>query len=81
MNDQEDLAVTERPKKVGLGLEIKTLRGKSGRAYLVFRTRDSVFHVFSEVDAEESAVDCGAQKGSVEQMWESIWNDLKGKGD
>jgi hypothetical protein len=72
--------VTNKPKKIGPGLEIKTVRGMSGRSYLVFRTRDGHFHVFNEVSAEESAVDCGAKrKGSVEQMWARIWNDWKGQ--
>jgi hypothetical protein len=67
--------VTERLRKLGLGLEVKTLWGKSGRAYLVFRTREGQFHVFSEVSAEEPANDCGAKKkSSVDQMWESIWS-------
>jgi hypothetical protein len=76
VNDQEDSTVTEKPKKLGLGLEVKTVRGRSGSAYLVFRTQDGKFHAFREVSAEESAFDCGArEKGSVDQMWESIWDD------
>jgi hypothetical protein len=67
--------VSEGLRKLGLGLEVKTLWGKSGRAYLVFRTKEGQFHIFSEVSAEESASDCGAKpKSSVDQMWESIWN-------
>jgi hypothetical protein len=73
--NEEDSAVTEKPKKIGLGLEIKTFRGKSGRAYLVFRTQEGAFHVFTEVSTEESAVDCGAEKNrSVDERWKSIWN-------
>jgi hypothetical protein len=75
-DDEEDITVTEKSEKLGLGLEVKTVRGRSGRAYLAFRTQEGKFHIFREVSAEESAEDCGASsEGSVEQMWEDIWND------
>jgi hypothetical protein len=72
------ISMTEKPKKIGLGLEVKTFKGRSGRAYLVFRTPAGDYHVFSEVSEDESASDCGVKKGSsTEPTWESMWHDLE----
>ncbi len=65
-----------KPKKSGLGLEMRTFEGESGKSYLVFWTRDGAFHVFLEVDATEAARDCGARdEGNTRQMWQRIWNE------
>jgi hypothetical protein len=61
-------------KRLGLGLEVKTMRGSSGRPYLVFRTQDGNFHVFREVNAKKAASDCGAAlEAGAQRMWKSIW--------
>lgn len=77
-NDEENTAVTEKPKKIGLGLEVKTFKGRSGRSYLVFRIPAGDFHVFCEVSKEEAASDCGVKKErSTGPTWEGMWHDLK----
>jgi len=66
--------MTLKPKKKGLGLEMKTFDGQDGNSYLVFRTRNGAFHAFIEVEAKEAARQCGAtREGNSRQMWESLW--------
>jgi len=63
-----------KPKKKGLGLEMKTFQGKGGESYLVFRTKDGSYHVFLEVEAKQAARECGARKkGNTRQMWGELW--------
>lgn len=63
-----------KPKKQGLGLEMKTFKGKGGRSYLVFRTKQGAFHVFLEVEAKDAARDCGTKtKGNTRTMWKGLW--------
>lgn len=63
-----------KPKKHGLGLEIRTFEGKSNRSYIVFRTKSGSFHVFQEVEAKAAARDCGAEsEGNTRQMWQKLW--------
>lgn len=64
-----------KPKKHGLGLEMRTFEGDSRNTYLVFRTKEGGFHVFQEVEAKESARDCGAKtEGNTRKMWQEVWN-------
>ncbi len=66
--------MTIKPKKSGLGLDIKTFAGSSGTNYIVFRTKQGAFHVFSEVEAKEAANDCGAKsKGNSRDKWKELW--------
>jgi len=44
--------VPTKPKKKGLGLEMKTFAGRDGSSYLIFRTRSGSFHAFLEVEAK-----------------------------
>ena len=53
-----------KPKKKGLGLEMRTFKDKSGTTYLVFRSRNGSFHVFQEVEAKEAARKCGAKRNT-----------------
>jgi hypothetical protein len=56
-------------------LEIKTFEGESGQTYLVFRNHNDEFHVFTEVQAKEAAMDCGApDEGNTQQRWRQIWD-------
>jgi hypothetical protein len=41
-------------KRAGFGLEVKSLVGKSGMSYIVFKTKNGAFHVFQEVEAKRS---------------------------
>ena len=67
-------------KKVGLGLEVKTIKGKSGRPYLVFRTQDGNFHIFREVNAKKAARDCGAGLAANDRgLWQSVWKKTRSK--
>jgi len=66
-----------RPKKLGLGLSMKTLTGNDGKSYLVFRTPEGAFHTFTEVEAKQAARECGAKhSGTTRQMWERIWRSV-----
>jgi len=61
-------------KRQGLGLEMRSYRGKDGQSYLVFRTSGGAFHAFSEVEAKEAARQCGSKvKGNTRQMWSDVW--------
>ncbi len=64
-----------KPKKQGLGLEMKTFEGKDEKTYLVFRTKSGAYHVFQEVEAKQAARNCGALKERhARQMWNEVWN-------
>jgi len=64
-----------KPKKHGLGLEMKTFQGKGEQSYLVLRTRGGAYHAFLEVEAKQAARECGASRGgNTRQMWEELWN-------
>jgi hypothetical protein len=62
-------------KRAGFGLEVKSITGKSGKTYIVFKTKSGSFHVFQEIQAKDAAQDCGAQiKGrTTRQAWRDIW--------
>jgi len=63
-----------KPKKSGLGLDVRTFRGTDGTSYIVFRTAKGSFHTFQEVEAKEAARQCGIRRnGTTRQMWESLW--------
>ncbi|HZT20069.1 MAG TPA: hypothetical protein VFA23_11755, partial [Dongiaceae bacterium] len=62
-----------KAKKRGVGLEVRTFKGRSGAAYVVFKATNGSFHVFVETEAKAAAVDCGAGKGNTRQQWESVW--------
>lgn len=63
-----------KPKRSGLGLDLKSFTGQDGKSYLVFRTSKGAFHVFGEVEAKEAARQCGATlEKNTRGMWESIW--------
>jgi hypothetical protein len=63
-------------KRSGAGLEMRTFRGKDGRAYLVFKTGKGSFHTFVETEAKEAARECGTPRtsGNTRQMWSSRWD-------
>jgi hypothetical protein len=61
-------------KRSGVGLDMRTFRGKEGR-YLVFRTPAGSFHVFKEVEAKEAARNCGAKfEANTREMWKQVWD-------
>jgi hypothetical protein len=65
-----------KPKKKGVGLEVKTFPGQDGNTYLVYRTPRGAYHVFLEVEAKEAARQCGAQddgKHNTVTLWEKLW--------
>ena len=63
-----------KSKKGGLGLEMHTFEGESGKSYVVFRTTRGAFHVFQDVEAKAAARDCGSTvEGTARQMWEEVW--------
>jgi hypothetical protein len=63
------------------GPEIKSVKGKTGASYLIFRTHDGRFHVFRRIDAREAALDCGAGAASNgQEMLEEIWESQHGLG-
>jgi len=65
-------------KRSGLGLDMRTFRGKAGK-YLVFHTPSGSFHVFKEVEAKEAARDCGSTvEANTREMWKQVWNRKKG---
>lgn len=63
-----------RPKLRGFGLDVRIFKGKSKRAYLVFRTGGGAYHTFLEVEAKQAARDCGAAGGHTRQMWGKLWD-------
>ena len=62
-------------KRKGVGLEIKTFKGRGGKTYIVFRAQNRAFHVFQEVEAKQAARDCGSRpQGNTRVMWNELWN-------
>ncbi len=56
-------------------MDIRTMRGRDGNTYLVFRTTNGSYHVFVEVEAKEAARQCGAKElSNTRMMWASLWN-------
>jgi Arc/MetJ family transcription regulator len=65
-----------KEKREGTDLAFKTFIGSNGTRYLVFRSLEGSFHVFTEVEAKQAAKDCGAAEGpNTRQMWESLWSN------
>jgi len=63
-----------KPKRKGLGLDLRSFTGKDGRSFLVFRTTKGSFHVFEEVEAKEAARQCGATlEKNTRSMWKALW--------
>ena len=63
-----------KQKRQGLGLEMKTFKGKDKENYLVFRTPKGSYHVFLEVDAKEAATHCAPPRsGNTRQIWKDLW--------
>lgn len=65
----------------GIGLGIRTYTGISGATYLVFKTADGSFHSYKEVEANESARDCGADyvsgpENATTTLWAKIWDKV-----
>ncbi len=68
-----------KPKREGVGLEMRTFKGNEGR-YLVFLTPYGSYHVFKEVEAKQAARDCGARvEDNTREMWKQVWNRRKKK--
>ena len=66
-----------KPKRSGVGLEMRTFKGSEGR-YLVFCTPQGSYHVFKEVEAKQAARDCGAKlESNTREMWREVWNKRK----
>ncbi|MFO7905790.1 MAG: hypothetical protein ACQESR_25225 [Planctomycetota bacterium] len=56
-------------------MAFKTFLGSDGTRYLVFRSLDGSFHVFTEVEAKQAAWECGAAElANTRQMLESLWS-------
>ena len=66
---------THPAKRSGLGLEIKTFKGREdGKTYMVFRTAGGSYHTFVETEAKAEARDCSGAGDTTRQYWGSIWN-------
>lgn len=63
-------------KREGTELAFKRFVGSDGNNYLVFRSLEGSFHVFTEVEAKQAARECGAAElANTRQMWESLWEN------
>ena len=62
-----------KPKRRGVGLEMRTFKGTEGR-YLVFRTPQGSYDVFKEVEAKHAARECGAKiEANTREKWKQFW--------
>jgi hypothetical protein len=61
-------------KRSGLGLDMKTFVGESGKTYLVFRSTSGSYHVYAEVEAKDAAEDCGGKGANTRTKWKSVWD-------
>jgi hypothetical protein len=63
-------------KRLGLGLDIRSVEGKDGGSYIVFKTTKGSYHVFQEVEAKDAARRCGATvAGNTRRLWAKLWQD------
>lgn len=63
-----------KEKRRGVGVEIRTFRGRNHAVYLVLRTTKGSYHVFKEVEAKDAARRCGAKgNGNTRQLWAELW--------
>jgi hypothetical protein len=62
-----------RAKRQGLGLQIKSFKGKSGSTYIVFKSTKGSYHVFVETEAKAAARDCGIRSGNTRERWAALW--------
>lgn len=64
---------TFKVKRISSAIEIRTYQGRKGK-YLVMTAGDGKFHVFSEVEAKEAAIDCGFKgRQHTNTMWKTLW--------
>lgn len=69
-----------KPKRQGVGLEIRTFQGNDDRSYVVFRTPRGAYHTFIEVEAKQAARECGATtEGNTRSMWDDLWTSESGE--
>lgn len=72
-----------KEKRQGLGLDIRSFKGKDGATYIVFKTTKGSYHVFKEVEAKEAARQCGAESQTdrnTRQMWGELWEETRTEG-
>ena len=64
-----------KPKRDGTVLGFKPFVANDGSTFLVFRSLEGAFHVFTEIEAKGAARMCGSEElANTRQMWESLWN-------
>jgi len=70
-----------KTKAATYGLNVRTFQTKSERkTYLVFRTLEGSFHVFTEVEAKAAARDCGAiGEHNTRGLWTQLWTEEEAK--
>ena len=64
-----------KPKRDGSEIGMRIFAAADDRRFLVFRSLEGSFHVFTEVEAKEAARACGApDDGNTRTMWEYLWD-------
>jgi hypothetical protein len=80
---EQSMSSELKPKAADKGLEIKTFRGKNGTVYFVYRLPSGAYHVYTEVEAKQAAVNCGAldvmgiptADPDTRKLWDALWDD------
>ncbi len=66
-------------KRSGSGLGMRTFQSEDDKnTYIVFKQPDGSYHTFVEVEAKQSAVNCGSglgQDSNTRTHWDKLWGD------
>lgn len=70
---------TIKAKRTGYELPMRVFEGQRG-TYLVFKTEDGSYHVFTEVEAKDAARDCAVPESAgdnTRSMWDWLWRQAE----
>ncbi|GBC69018.1 hypothetical protein HRbin01_00709 [archaeon HR01] len=70
-----------KPKPWGM-LDVKVFTSEDRKQkFIVFKTPNGAYHVFTEVEAKDAAIKCGMKmeptRANTRQFWDKLWKEGK----
>ena len=62
-----------KPKRKGVGLEIRTTRDKKNREFIIFKHPKGSYHVFTEITAKELAREWDIEENNTREMIKDLF--------